>query len=253
MKIQLSIFIVIILILSGCENEITQPLKLQNGNLLHKTYSSPNTNTFIEYFYNNSSNIELVQSFDNGNLVWQTEYEYNENQNIIKEITFLTYSGVPEFSYDLYEYDEQGLLSSMSAYLKIVDGTYELRSNTKYEYDSNKRLIKSSIFNSDSIEVKYTVFIYNVNGNIIETNFYQNGSLSFNDKYEYDNMNNPLKQITTYNSIYNISPNNVVKHTQINYMMGNVQSIVAYSYQYNKNGYPISCSYDSQKYYFNYY
>ena len=242
-----------ILLVFGCKNPITQPNESQEGILLHKTYTSPNTNTFTEYFYNDSSNLEMVQSFDNGDLARQTEYEYNGNQNIVKVITFHNYFGVPEYSYSTNEYNGQGLLTSAFFYLKMSDNNYELRSVAKYEYDSNQRLNKSSILTSDSVEVKYTLYIYDENGNIIETNFYQNGSLSFNDKYEYDNMNNPLKQKTTFNSIFNISPNNVVKHSQINYMMGNDQSIVNYSYQYNNYGYPISCSYGSQKYYYNYY
>ncbi|MBU0561504.1 MAG: hypothetical protein KJ799_18545 [Bacteroidetes bacterium] len=253
MKNLISILIIIILLVSSCKDESTQPLEIQNKNLLHKTYSNPNTNTYTEYFYDASDKLIMIESFYNGNLERRSEYEYNDNQYIIKENTFITYPGVPEYSYNLNEYDEQGFLSNTFTYLKMFDSTYELRSNTKYEYDVNKRLIKSSIFNTDSVEVKYTLFNYDENGNVVETNFYQNGSLSFNDKYEYDNMNNPLRQVTALFSVYTISKNNVIKHSQINYMMGNDFSTTAYTYQYNKYGYPISCSYDSQKYYFDYY
>jgi YD repeat-containing protein len=253
MKSILSIFIISILLISGCKDESTQPLDLQSKRLLHKTYSNPNTNTYTEYFYDVSDKLIMIESFNSGNLERRTEYEYNNNQYNIKESTFHTYFGVPENSYFINEYNGQGLLSNTSTYLKMFDSTYELRSNTKYEYDVNKKLIKSSIFNTDSVEVKYTLFNYDGNGNVIETNFYQNGSLSFNDKYEYDNMNNPLRQVTALLSVYTISKNNVIKHSQINYMMGNDFSTTEYTYQYNKYGYPISCSYDSQKYYFDYY
>ena len=251
MKSIISIFIISILLISGCKDESTQPLDLQNKRLLQKTYS--NSTTYTEFFYNDYNKPLKIESFRNGNLERKSEYEYNENQNLTKESTFITFSGVPEYSYSLYEYNGEGLLSNMLAYLKINDGTYELRSNTKYEYDSSKRLIRASIFNQDSVEVKYTLFIYNERENVIETNFYQNGSLSFNDKYEYDSMHNPLNNMTTGNPIFNISQNNVINHSQINYMMGSVHSNNSYSYQYDKYGYPISCSHDSQIYYYEYY
>ena len=253
MKSILSIYIISILLISGCKDESTQPLDLQNKKLLHKTYSVLNSNTYTEYFYTDFHKIAKIESYNNGNLERNSEYEYNEKQNLVKVSTFITFSGIPEYSYDLYEYNTDGTLSKMLAFLKISDGTYEFRSTTKYEYDVNKRLTKSSIFTSDSVEVKYTLFIYDDKNNIIETNFYQNGSLSFNDKYEYDNMNNPLKEITSYNSVFDLSHNNITKNSQINYMMGNVQSAIIYSYQYNQFGYPISCNYDSQIYYYDYY
>jgi hypothetical protein len=250
-RILLLIFIVIFLLVSGCKNKSTQPLETQNKNLLHKTYST--LNTYTEYFYNNSNKLIKVESYYNGTLERKSEYEYNKNNCISKENTFINIPGVPEYSYSLYEYDEHELVSNMLAYLKISDGSYELRSYTKFKYNTDNRLIRSSIFNSDSVEVKYTEFIYDEIGNVIETNFYQNGDLSFNEKYEYDNMNNPFKELTMVNSVYNISQNNVIKHSQINYMSGNNFSTTVYTYQYNENGYPTNCSYDSQKYYFDYY
>lgn len=253
MKKIISLFIVIILLVSSCKNEIIQPLESQHKNLLHRTYSNPNTSTYTEYFYNDFNKLIKIESLNNGSLERKSEYEYNENQFIVKESTFITFPGVPGYSYNLYEYSEQGLLSNMYAYLKIDDGTFELRSNTKYEYDSNSRLIKSSIFNTDGVEVKYTIFIYDVKGNVIETNFYQNGALSFNDKYEYDNMKNPLRLLTYGNSVYSISKNNVIKHSQMNYMLENDNSTYEFKYEYNSDGYPISYSYDSQKFYFDYY
>ena len=251
MKKILSISIVIFLSVSGCKNESTQLLETQNKNLIHKIFSS--TDTYAEYFYNNSNKLIKEESYYNGILEMKTEYEYNENRHVWKENIFINNSGAIEYSYRLYEYDEKELLSKMTTYLKVKDDSYELRSYTKYEYNLANRLIRSCLFNLDSIEVKYTEFIYDEKGNVVETNFYQNGGLSFNDKYEYDYMNNPLKEINMTNSASYISGNNVIKHSQINYMMGNKFSLAEYTYQYNEDGYPISCSYGSQKYYFDYY
>ena len=246
------IFSVIIFAFIGCESEVIQSQEFQK-NLLHKTYSNPNTNTYTEYFYNPSDKIIMVQSFNNYKLERETNYEYDKNANIIKETTFHTMFGVPQNSYSIYEYNEQDLLSKTLAYLKMGDDNYELRSTTIYEYDSNRRLIKSKLRNADNEERKYTELVYDDNGNVIEKNFYQDGKLSFNDKYEYDNMNNPLRQNTAGTSVYTISKNNVIKHIQMNFMIENDNSTSKFKYEYNSNGYPISCSYDSQKYYFEYY
>ena len=114
------IFSVIIFAFIGCESDVIQSQEFQK-NLLHKTYSNPNTNTYTEYFYNPSDKIIMVQSFNNDKLERETNYEYDKNANIIKETTFTTSLGVPQYSYLTYEYDEQNLLSKTFAYLKMSD------------------------------------------------------------------------------------------------------------------------------------
>ena len=54
----------------------------------------------------------------------------------------------------------------------MSNDNYELRSTTKYEYDSNKRLLRTRIFAPDNVEKKLTELFYDDNGNIIEKNFY---------------------------------------------------------------------------------
>jgi YD repeat-containing protein len=243
-------FSIVVFLFIGCKNEVVQSQVFQK-NLLHKTYSNPNN--YTEYFYNPSDKIIRVQSFNNDKLERETNFEYDKNGNIIKETTFTTSLGVPQYSSLTYEYDEQNLLSKTFAYWKMSDDNYELRSTTKYEYDANKRLLKTRIFAPDNVEKKLTELFYDDNGNIIEKNFYQDGKLSFNDKYEYDNMNNPLRQNTAGTSVYNINRNNVIKHIQINFMLGNDNSISEFIYEYNSDGYPTSYTFNSQKFYFQYY
>lgn len=254
MKNLIIILTAFIIAFAGCKDKITQPPEFTNKNLLHKIYSDPNSKTYTEYLYNSSYKLITVKSYNNGALERTTDYEYDKDQKIIKESTFHTYFGEPEYAYLTNEYDGQGLLTKSFAYLKMSDGTYEHRSTITYTYDDKKRLITASIFNTDSVKTKYTELIYNDDGNVIETNFYQDNKLSFNDKYEYDKMNNPLKLRSASISCYTISKNNVVKHTQINYMMENDDSIIQeYSYEYNPSQYPISYSNGSQKFYFEYY
>ena len=244
----LSLSIVVFLSI-GCKNEVVQ-FQVFQKNLLHKTYSGPNN--YTEYFYNPSDKIIRIQSFNYDKLERETNFEYDKNGNI-KETTFTTSLGVPQYSYLTNECDEQNLLSKTFDYLKMSNDNYELRSTTKYEYDSNKRLLRTRIFTPDNIEKKLTELFYDDNGNIIEKNFYQDGKLSFNDKYEYDNMKNPLRQNRAETSVYAISKNNVIKHIQLNFMLENDNSIIEFKYEYNSDGYPTSYTCDSQKIYFQYY
>ncbi len=253
MKNLIIILTAFIIAFAGCKDKITQPPEFSNKNLLHKTYSDPNSKTYTEYLYNSSYKLITVKSYNNGALERTTDYEYDKDQKIIKESTFHTYFGEPEYAYLTNEYDGQGQLTKSFAYLRMSDGSYEHRSTIIHTYDDKKRLITASIFNTDSVKTKYTELIYNNDGNVVETNFYQDNKLSFNDKYEYDKMNNPLKLSSAYISCYTISKNNVVKHTQINYMIGNDNSIQEYAYEYNPSQYPISYSYRTQKFYFEYY
>jgi hypothetical protein len=246
---------VIILTLFGCESEVIQSQDVHK-NLLQKLYSS--SDNYTEYFYDSSNKIIKVKSYfkvpTGEEFERETKYEYDKNEsNIKKETTFSTYIGVPQYSYLSYEYNEQNLISKTKAYLRMSDGNYDLRSTTIYDYDNSNRLSNTKVYSPESIERKRKELFYDSNGNVIETNFYQDGNLSFNDKYEYDNMINPLRQNVAGTSIYTISKNNPIKHISTNFMLGNDTSVTEFNYEYNSEGYPLSYSQDSQKFYFEYY
>jgi hypothetical protein len=255
MKSIIIIFSIFIFILIGCENELLRSQDVQK-NLLKKIYSSPDN--YTGYFYNSSDKIVMVKSYfkdpfgDEYESEIKYEYDINEN-NIIRETIFSTFSGVPEYSYLIYEYNELRLISKTRAFLKMADGNYEFRSTTIYDYDNDNRLLNTKIYSPDSIERKLTELFYDPNGNVIESNFYQDSNLSFNDKYEYDNKINPLRQNVAGTSVYNISKNNPIKHISTNFMFGNDTSIIEFNYEYNSDGYPLSYRYNSHKFYFEYY
>ena len=254
MKYIILFFFIFIFTIISCVSEVIESPAVEK-NLLRKIYSSPDN--YTEYFYNTSNKIIIVKSYHKlptGEVFeMETKYEYDSNGNVIKEIIFSTMAGVPQYSYLSYEYNEKGLISKTYAYLKMSDENYELRSTTKYEYDNYNRLSKTRIFSPDNIERKVTELFYDTNGNVIETNFYQEGNLSFNDKYEYDNMINPLRQNIAGPSVYTISKNNPIKNISTNFMMGNDSSIIEFKFEYNSESYPISYSYDFHKFYFEYY
>lgn len=253
MKHKLIIIFALALIIFGCEDEITQPGELSNKNLLHRQYPVATKNSYIEYFYDSSFKVVKRENFGDGKLEAKIEYFYNDKNNIIKETTYHTYFGGPEYSYFLHEYDQKNFIVKTLAYLFMGTDTYDFRSTTTYEYDTNNRIVVESIYNTEGTKTKYLELFYDSVGNVIETNFYQGGKLSFNDKYKYDNKNNPLQFLTKGVDVYNLSPNNIVEHSQINYMMIGADYARKYSYEYNGSNFPISCTSGSQKVIFEYY
>ena len=246
----LSFFLVAII--SGCNSNVTQPIDYSNKNLLLKTYSSVDANHYTEYFYTTSYKIsEVVRVVNEGENT--TNYTYNGQDNIIRENLVYYITDSPEHSYRNYEYNHQGLLLMKSAFLLLNDGEYDFRSYKTFEYDLNNNIISYSIYNPEDIKVKYFELFYDNSGNVIETNFYQNGELSFNNKYEYDNKNNPYRKTSTNTSAFSISSNNIIKNEYTNFMMDGETQVKVYSYEYNENGYPISYTYDSVKLLFEYY
>jgi YD repeat-containing protein len=242
------------LTISGCKDSGIQPTEFTNKNLLHRQYPENNVSSRIVYYYNSSFKLNKRESYGDGKLEAKIEYFYDDKNNMIKETTYHTYYGGPEYSYLLHEYNVQNALEKSLAYLLMQNNEYEFRSTTTYEYDVNNRIAVMSIFNTDGIRTKYLELYYDSAGNVIETNFYQEGKLSFNDKYRYDDKKNPLQFLTKNIDVYNLSPNNIVEHSEMNYMIKDADYVIrSFSYEYNENNYPVSCTSGSQKVIFEYY
>jgi hypothetical protein len=135
----------------------------------------------------------------------------------------------------------------------MMDKTYDFRSTTLYKYNSDNRIIEFSIYNTEGIKTKYTEIFYDSLGNVSKTKRYQGGLLYFIDTYEFDNMNNPLNFVNVDISVYNLSPNNVVKHSYTNLIHVDDFYLREFIYEYNENNFPISCTADSFKVIYEYY
>ena len=133
------------------------------------------------------------------------------------------------------------------------DKTWEFRSTTSYKYDTENRVTEYDIYNTENVLTKYMELFYDSSGNMIKTQYYQGGELSFIDTYEYDTMKNPLNFINNDISVYNLSPNNVIKHSYVNLMIDNNDYIREYYYEYNEDNFPISRNSNSYKVIFQYY
>lgn len=105
-------------------------------------------------------------------------------------------------SAEQYEYDNQGRLNKVT----------RQSSYTIFEYDANGFAIKQTLYLPNGTLSKTATYKYDIRGNIVEEVDYQGNTLH----YEYDNKLNPfylLKQKPGWISVFNTSPNNVIKAT----------------------------------------
>ncbi|MCK7518436.1 MAG: hypothetical protein MZV64_12320 [Ignavibacteriales bacterium] len=122
----------------------------------------------------------------------------------------------------------------------VNGGTYEFRSFSTFEYDLNNRIVLESLHDTTGNETQHWELFYDSIGVLAEIKHYFGDKLIFDDKYEYDNKNNPLKLSSIHVEAQNLSTNNILKHTQINYNINNADYTYIYKYEYNSNDYPIS-------------
>jgi hypothetical protein len=243
------VLVLFVLILSGCEEQITQPSEFANKNLLRKQYSMSNINSYIQYYYNSSNKIIKIDSYVNTGLERRSEFYYDDRDNLIREDVYHMYYGVPEYYYAIHEYNNKGLLERSSYYLRVSEGTYEFRSFSTFRYDINNRIILESLHDTTGTETQHWEVFYDSISNVAEIKHYFGKNLIFVDKYKYDNNNNPLKLTNIHLEAQNLSFNNIIEHTQVNYNINDANYTHIYKYEYNENDYPISstCTLDSTK------
>jgi len=184
-------------------------------------------------------------------------FEYDGGQ-LIREFTYSTFctnnSPVQQFSYT-YQGNKVVKINStdnmfFSSIGSMCDSSLGLKSEQVLEYDADGKIIK--ITNAAS----YTIFEYNAQNQVVKQTIYlpdgtaryissfmydSRGNLSDEidaqgnlTSYIYDNKKNPyyyMKQRPNWISVYNKSPNNVVKATG-SFIMFNKQ------YKYNALGFP---------------
>lgn len=237
------LFVLFISVLSSCEYiSITGPFEFTNGNLLRKQYSATNANIYNQYFYNSSEKIIKIEGYGSTGLERRSEFQYDENNNLVREDVYHTYWGVPENYYAIHKYNNNGLLERSTYYLLLSEGTYEFRSFTTFKYDSNNRIILASLHDTTGIKTQHWEVSYNYIGNVNEIRHFFGEKLIFEDKFEYDDKNNPIKFTNIHLEASNISANNIKKHTQINYNINNSNYTHLYEYEYNVKDYPVSCT-----------
>jgi hypothetical protein len=179
----------------------------------------------ISLQYGTDGRISRVNNLDaSGNIIFYFTFEYNADGMLRKKQAVPGTINLAD-DYDSYAYDASGRLVADSVYAKSgIPATYKLSSLTTFTYTG------------DNVT---EVFLYS----------YYTGSQTLEQKrkFEYDNGNNPFKNIELYYPIVSTgnsmelityaSKNNVVKEFSAEYNMS-YQLLQSWNYSYNSSNYP---------------
>jgi len=159
----------------------------------------------------------------NGNLITKEEFKYNGNVELINK----------------YEYDSNNFLISYVS-TKPMD-EYGRKEEYKYETDGSITVntFAGGKFNGTHMQT-YS------NGNLVKIVMTDPFNYVFTEEYEYDNKNNPSKNILGFNKLINrsggegslSSVNNTLKYTYSASANNNSPDVYKREIIYNNSGYP---------------
>lgn len=227
--------------------------------------------TNSRFLYNSSGKISESQS-----LIFYERFTYDKMNRLVKaekaadplllSSSYQAWASKTELmsannceisQYDIFIYDHSGQLTSIENYNK-KDGNFSYGSKRTFEYEGD-RIVKMNYHLKNGEINNFNVYAYDKSGNVISEKYYYNNylgtpklTLSSETTFKYDTMNNPFRIFneTGYPGLYS-NPNNVVETTSISY--SNVPgfekpNISKSSYEYNRNGYPVKVTDDSNSF-----
>lgn len=223
MKKILCLFGALALVLTSCSSDDNQ----DGGAILPKTikYSSvayPSENSTYVATYNGTKIVSMKDE------AGRTDYTYDGNL-VVKEINYDTESGSDIISdITTYKYTNGKLTESTYAEgfsTAFPNGEYKSKIVFTHNADGTVKRERYNVNGTTGAETKsvYSEVLTFANGNLVKSvqTESETGSV-FTAQYEYDNKNNPFKNITGFNllidhsegegSVYS-SVNNVVKYT----------------------------------------
>ena len=210
------------LLLQSCSSDNNSENSNSSGNMLLKRLEYSDNfgpiyfkynGTKLNYFsFGEQSGLLKKQFTYSGNLI--TKAEWFENGVATGEKDTYTYLNNKLIEHRTYS--PGAVLERVSNFEYISDGTINLTAE-----NSSGNIVFAKLYLDSS-------------GNVIKSE-----SSSYFVLYEYDNKNNPYRNITGYSEIFltdpNLGNNNLTKKVFTN------SSSYNYNYQYNSQNYPISC------------
>ena len=178
-SIPLLIATVFVLGCGGKKNKVNPDVP--SNKTRHLTKVTLNKHLLMEYSYDENNKLKQMNYYDTiGNIIYTTQYEYNNNGNITKAHSYNTTRG----GYTMYTYDNNNLLTKLTTY---SDGNNDIIGATLYSYNIGQQCIKETSRSND-----YYLYEYDAMGN-------RTKHLIFNMKdqllatiiYTYDNKNSP--------------------------------------------------------------
>jgi len=217
--------------------------------------ASDNITSVINYSYNGNKIVSSLQTISmNGgsNVEFERFYTYSENR--VSSIDVYENGEFNEFSSfsGQIEYNSQGMLSPVQD-----DGENWL----EYTYQTDCSILVSFNYEFDNEYYTYYVEVDN-NGNLsyVNSNNNEDGCLIYWTA-EYDNYNNPFKNVTGHSNLGDIMPHsNAIRDMSSVHIFGAIglnnnpisinssetqcdnptNQVTTYSYDYNDAGYPVN-------------
>lgn len=227
--------------------------------------------TNSRFLYNSSGKITESQS-----LIFYERFTYDKMNRLVKKesaadpsLVSSSYQGWADRTelmsatncnisqYQLFFYDRTGKLTSVENYNK-KDGNFIYGSKRTFEYKGD-RIVKMNYHQNNGEINNFNVYDYDKNGNVISEKYYYNNyqgtpklTLSCETTFKYDNKNNPFTIFNETGSpgLYT-NPNNIIETTSFSYfdVPGfEKPTISKTSYEYNRNGYPVKVTDESESF-----
>ncbi len=144
------------------------------------------------YEYDSSNNLVKWTFDDNTEVTRVHTYEYDSSNNLTK---YIFYFNNQEYEIHTYYYDIENNLIEYEREYKDENCTIQCYVRYTYEYDSDNKLVKTSLYESDII-INFTKYNFDSNNNLIEEvrYEYQKGKIVSNRK-QTDPLNELCNQL----------------------------------------------------------
>ncbi|WP_192821425.1 hypothetical protein [Rufibacter sp. LB8] len=246
-------FLFLVLLSFGCTEEEEEPKQYLLTKITHRVGDDRHAGSFF-------NGVRTLQYNANGKL---EAFTFNDKNNAAHFTNTFTYTAEGKLEtitdaatltkfIEVLTYDAQGRIATSKGYA---------HRNFTYEYGADGKM--TAFVNFDGQAIAYAIVTeFDANGNVVKEEIFKSNSLktilgkiaSF--AYSYDAQKNPLQGLTspvnplfgvpsTYldfgytNAAFFYSPNNITKLTIDTNVSGTPTSTTyAFTYEYNKNGYP---------------
>ncbi|WP_298139766.1 hypothetical protein [Flavobacterium sp.] len=200
----------------------------------YKEFSKNEDADFIECNYNKNGD---KTSCSNGKII--SNYEYDENNNIIKE-TNLSIKNLDTLGYKINEYSDHNLVKTIT--YEFTEKKKKIVSETIYKYDNSRNLVEEVDKTVDGKIYQKIAYKYDSKNNKIEySRQHPLSSVSGHELYIYDSNNNLIKSLKynpenklLHKSVYIYDDNNN-KIRKTNYYKNEKINIIEYKYDSRKN------------------
>lgn len=270
---KLLISFVLMLFVFACTKSIGDEDVSYSINNKHIKSISANGTISHKFFYDQKGKI-----VEENCLYYFHKYVYDENERLVKvesawdsgllsssmpvvRTEFMTSKNSAADRYSLYQYENNGRLSTIENYFNYTGSGFEHRSTQTFEYKGSLIVKVTVTLHMPPVQITgFTVYTYDNKGNVIKEKMYSSPGTSnetvTEKSYKYDNYKNPYRifsMVGTPGLWTNV--NNIIETSESwNYNIPGLDSnsTEKRSFKYNSNGYPVKEITQSGEFEYNY-